>query len=140
MGHLVRVWVGSSSGWVMFGLNDVSGRFGSGRVWFGSGRFRVNQFLVKYARNAKTSNFVENFGSGQFGFRVRFRVSIFRVSGWVWVRVVRFGFRVSGQFCQDYINPPPKKNKKVTLSRKRTNTLECRSKISFLLLSIFHCP
>ena len=67
----------------MFGLNDVSGR-----VWFGSGRFRVNQFLIKYARNVKTSNFVENFGSGmvrvgsgQFGFRVRFRVSIFRVSG-----------------------------------------------------------
>ena len=88
MGHLVRVWAEPSSGWVMFGLNDVSGRFSSGRVWFGSGRFRFNQFLVKYARNAKTSNFVENFrsgmvrvNSGQFGSRVHFRVSIFRVSG-----------------------------------------------------------
>ena len=25
-------------GWVMFGLNDISGRFGLGRVWFGSGQ------------------------------------------------------------------------------------------------------
>ena len=48
----------------MFGLSDISGRFGLGRVWFGSDRFRVNQFLMKYARHAKTSNFVENFGSG----------------------------------------------------------------------------
>ena len=39
-----------------------------GRVWFGSGRFRLNQFLVKYACHAKTSNFVENFGSGMVRF------------------------------------------------------------------------
>ena len=48
----------------MFGLGGISSRFDLGQAWFGSGRFRVNQFLVKYARNAKTSNFVENFGSG----------------------------------------------------------------------------
>ena len=47
----------------MFGLNDVSGR-----VWFGSGRFRVNQFLVRYARHAKTSDFMKNFGSGMARF------------------------------------------------------------------------
>ena len=68
MGHSVRVRVGSSSGRVMFGLNDISGRFDLGRVWFGSGRFRVNQFLVKYARHAKTSNFLENFGSSMVRF------------------------------------------------------------------------
>ena len=69
MDYSVRVLVGSSSGWVMFRLNEISGRFGLGRVWFGSGRFQINQFLVKYACHTKTSNFVENFGSGmvQFG-------------------------------------------------------------------------
>ena len=55
-------------GWVMFGLNDISDRFGLGRVWFGSGRVRVNQFLVKYTRHTKTSNFVKNFGSGMVRF------------------------------------------------------------------------
>ena len=60
MGHSVWVRVGSSLGRVMFGLNKISGRFGLGRVWFGSDQFRVNQFLVKYACHAKTSNFVEN--------------------------------------------------------------------------------
>jgi len=68
MGHSVRVWVGSRSIRVMFGLSDISGRFGLGRVWFGSGRFRVNQFLVKYTLHCKTSNFVENFGSGMVRF------------------------------------------------------------------------
>jgi len=68
MGHTVRVWVGLSSSWVMFRLNDISGRFGLGRVWFGSGRVRVNQFLVKYTRHAKTRNFVKNFGSGMVRF------------------------------------------------------------------------
>ena len=75
MGHSVRVRVGSSSDWVIFGLSDILGHFGLGRVWFGSGRFRVNQFLVKYACHAKTSNFVENFGSGMV------RVGSIRVSG-----------------------------------------------------------
>jgi len=68
MGHSVRVRVGSSSGRVMFGLSDISGRFGLGRVWFGSGRFWVNQFFAKYAHHAKTSNFVENFGSSMTRF------------------------------------------------------------------------
>ena len=44
------------------------GRFGLDRVWLSSGRFRVNQFLVKYALHAKTSNFVENFESGMVRF------------------------------------------------------------------------
>ena len=61
MGHSVRVRIGSSLGRVMFGLNEISGRFGLGRVWFSSGQFLVNQFLVKCACHAKTSNFVENF-------------------------------------------------------------------------------
>jgi len=52
----------------MFGLNDISGRFGLGWIWFGSSRFWVNQFLVKYAHHAKTSNFVENFVSGMVRF------------------------------------------------------------------------
>jgi len=65
MGHSVRVWVGLNSGWVMFGLNDISGRFGLGRIWFG---VRVNQFLVKYARHAKTNNFSKNFGSDMIRF------------------------------------------------------------------------
>jgi len=47
----------------MFGLNDILHHLGLGRVWFGSRQFQVNQFLVKHARHAKTSNFVENFGS-----------------------------------------------------------------------------
>ena len=70
MGHSVRVRVrvGSCLGRVIFGLSDISGRFSLGRVWFGSGRFRVNQFLVKHACHAKTSNFVENFGSGMVRF------------------------------------------------------------------------
>jgi len=36
----------------MFGLTDISGYFGLGRVWFRSGRFGVNQVLVKYTRHA----------------------------------------------------------------------------------------
>ena len=68
MGHSVRVWVGPSSSWVMFGLNEILDHFGLSRVWFSSGRFWVNQFLVKYACHAKTSNFVENFGSGMVRF------------------------------------------------------------------------
>ena len=75
MGHSVRVRVSVSSGRVIFGLSDISGHFGLGRVWFGSGRFRVNQFLVKYARYTKTSHFVKNFGSGMV------RVGSIRVSG-----------------------------------------------------------
>jgi len=82
MAHLVRVRFGSSSGWIMFGLNEISGHFGSGRIWFGSGRiwfgssrFRVNQFLVKYGCHAKTSNFVENFESSMVWF------SSIRISG-----------------------------------------------------------
>ena len=51
----------------MFGLSDISGLFGLGRVWFSSYRFRVNHF-VKYTHHAKTSNFVENFGSGMVRF------------------------------------------------------------------------
>ena len=61
MGHSVRAWVRSSLGTAIFGLSEILGRFGLGRVWFGSGRFRVIQFLVKYARHAKISNFVKNF-------------------------------------------------------------------------------
>jgi len=68
MGHLIRVWIGSSSGWVKFGLNDILGRFGLDRVWFSPGRVQVNQLLVKYAHHAKTSNFVKNFGSGMIRF------------------------------------------------------------------------
>ena len=64
MGHSVRVQVGSSSGRVMFGLSNISGHFGLGRVWFGW----VNQIWVRYARHAKTSNFVENFGSDMVQF------------------------------------------------------------------------
>ena len=33
------------------------------------GRFRVNEFLSQYACHAKTSNFVENFGSSMVQFR-----------------------------------------------------------------------
>jgi len=93
MGHSVRVLVGSSSGRVMFGLSDISGRFGLGRVWFSSDRFWVNQFLMKCAHHAKTSNFVENLGSGMV------RAGSIRVSGehisglgsdfWSWVSFAR---------------------------------------------------
>ena len=37
-------------------------------VWFEYGSVRVNQFLVKYTRHAKTSNFMKNFGSGMVRF------------------------------------------------------------------------
>ena len=106
MGYTVRVWVGLSSGWVMFGLNDISGRFDLGRVWFGSGRVWVNQFLIKYNRHAKRSNFVKNFGSGM----VRF--GSIRISGPLsgeHISSVGSGMgpgrsvRVSGQFCQVYL-------------------------------------
>ena len=103
MGHLIRVWIGLCSGWVMFRLNDISYRFGLGRVWFGSGRFRVNQFLAKHARHAKTSNFMEKFGSGM----VRF--GLIRVSGPLSDEHISdvgsnmgpgHSVRVSGQVCQ----------------------------------------
>ena len=103
MGHSVRVRVGSSSGWVMFGLSDIFGRFGLGRVWFRSGRFRANHLLVKYAPHAKTSNFVKIFGSGMVWF------GSIRVSGLLSGEHIssvgsRMGpgryVRVSGQFCQ----------------------------------------
>ena len=53
MDYSVQVRVRSSSGWVMFGLSDISGRLGLGRVWFSSSGFQVNQILVKYACHAK---------------------------------------------------------------------------------------
>jgi len=56
MDHSIRVWIGSGLDRVMFELKDILGRFGLGR-------FRVNQFLIKYARHVETSNFVKNFGS-----------------------------------------------------------------------------
>jgi len=59
----------------MFGLSGISDYFSLGRVRFDSGRFRVNQFLVKCARHAKTSNFVENFGS------CTIRLGSIRISG-----------------------------------------------------------
>jgi len=95
---------GSGTDWVKFrsGHVRVKWHFGLDRVWFSSGRFRVNQFLVKYARPAKTNNFVEYFGSDM----VHFRVSIFRMSGQIWVRVIQFEFRVSDQFCQIYLSCP----------------------------------
>jgi len=68
----------------MFGLIEISGCFGLGRVWFASGQLRVNQFLVKYTCHAKTSNFVENFGSDM----VRFRL--------IWVSGPLLGEHISG--------------------------------------------
>ena len=62
-------------GRIMFRLSDISGHFDLRRVWFGSDRFQVNQFLVKYARHAKTGNFVENSGSGMV------RCGLIQVSG-----------------------------------------------------------
>ena len=73
----------SSSRQVMFGLNDISGCFDLSRIWFYSGGFRVNQFLVKYVRHAKISNFAENFGSS----------------------IIRFGsIRISGPLSGEHIS------------------------------------
>ena len=105
MGHSVPARVGSSSGQVMFRLSDISGRFGLGRVWFGSGRFRVNQFLAKYVRHAKTSNFVENFGLGMVrlgSIRVSSPLSGEHISGVESGMGLGHSVRVSGQFCQVY--------------------------------------
>lgn len=44
------------------------GRFGLGRVNFGSGQLQVNRFLVQDVCHAKISNFLENFGSGMVWF------------------------------------------------------------------------
>ena len=89
----------------MFGLNEILDRFGLGRVLFGLDRFRVNQFLVKYTCRAKTSNFVENFGSSMVRFgsiRISSPLSGKHISG------VKSGMgpgrsvriSVSDQFCQ----------------------------------------
>ena len=102
MGHSIRVWVGSSSGWVIFGLNEISGRFSLGQVWFGSGPFRINQFLVKYACHAKTSNFAENFGSSMVRFgliRVLDPLSGEHISGVGSGMGPSRSVQVSGQFC-----------------------------------------
>ena len=61
-------------GRVKFGLSEISRRFGLGQVWLGLGQFLANQFLVKYARHAKISNFAENFESSMVRF-VSIRVS-----------------------------------------------------------------
>jgi len=80
----------SGTGQVMFGLSDILGHFGLGRVWFSSSRFRINQFLIKYACYAKTSNFVENFRSGMVSVRSDQINSGFRSTfGWAY-----FGCRV----------------------------------------------
>ena len=68
----------------MFGLNDILSRFDLGRVWFGSGRFQVNQFLAKYVRHTKTSDFVQSCGSGMVCFgsiRVLGPLSVEQISG-----------------------------------------------------------
>jgi len=99
MAHSVRVRVASNLGRIMFGLSDISGRFGLGRLWFSSGRFRVDQFLVKYARHAKTSNFVENFRSGMVrigSMWVSGRLSGACISGVVSGMGPGHSFRISG--------------------------------------------
>ena len=64
-----------------FRVVSVRVGYGSGRVDFGSTNFWLNTLVTpKQATLWKISGRVW-FGSGQFGFRVRFRVSIFRVSG-----------------------------------------------------------
>ena len=69
MGNSVRVRAGSSSGWVMFRLSDILGHFNLGLVWFDSGQFRVDQFLVKCTHHAKTRNFLKKFGWSMIRFR-----------------------------------------------------------------------
>ena len=103
MGHSVWIQIRLSSSQVMFRLSDISGRFGLDQVWFDLGRFRINQFLVKYVRHAKTSNFVEDFGSGMARFgsiRVLSSLPSEHISdiGSSMGSVVRFEFWVSGQF------------------------------------------
>ena len=87
----------------MFGLSDISGLFGLGRLWFGSGRFRVNQFAIKYARNGKTSTFIENFGPDMVRFgsiRVSGPLSGESISGIESDMGPGHSVQVSGQFCQ----------------------------------------
>ena len=92
------------TGRVMFRLSDILGCFSLGRVLFDSNRFRVNQFLVKYARHAKTSNFVENSGSSivrLWSIQVSGPFSSERISDIMSNMSLdrSFEFRMSGQFC-----------------------------------------
>jgi len=50
MDHSVWVGVGLSSGRVMFGLSDISGRFGLS-VWVGYGSVRVNFGSINFWSN-----------------------------------------------------------------------------------------
>jgi len=148
MGHTVRVWVGLSSDWVMFVLNDISGRFGLSRVWFGSGRVRVNQFLVKYTRHAKRSNFVKNFESGiiRFGsIRISGPLSGEHISGVgsVWVRVVRFqisglGSVLSGLVRTSVDDATPKKVKALLKNHRVFLKAISSSRLTFKCYSGVH--
>jgi len=44
------------------------------------------------------------FSSSQFGFQVRFQVSLFQISRWTWIGGIRFGVRISDQFFQVYFH------------------------------------
>ena len=112
MGNSVRygsdqVWVRSCSGQVTFEVALVWVRYGSVRVDFES-----SNFLVKYTRYAKISNFVANFGSSMIRFgliQVLCPLSEEHIlgvgSGMGSSRSVRI--LISGQVCQVYSTPPP---------------------------------
>ena len=83
-------------------------RFGFGLFTFGL--IRVGSKWIGFEMGSVISG-VGHFGSYQIFGSVRLRVGLlqmfgstsvvsFRMSVRVWIRVVRFGFRISGLFCQ----------------------------------------
>lgn len=106
MGHLIQIWVGLNSDRVIFRVkwHFRLGGFGLGQVNFDSSRFRINPFLVQHTCDANTGNFVENLGSGIIWLESILVLgslsSVYiRMSGRIWVRIIRFKLRVSDQFC-----------------------------------------
>jgi len=93
---LKRVGYGSGMG-CPFSVHFGSGHYDSGMTWVGSFRVwvisGVAQFRVSFG-----------YGSVYIGCSGPNRFSPFRVLVRVWIRVNRFGFWISGQFCQVYVN------------------------------------
>ena len=93
---LSQVGIGSVLKQVRFGSGSgcpFSGHFGSGLNWVGS-------FQVWVISSPATTQVLFGYGSVYFGCSGPNRFIPSHVSVRVWIQVVRFGFRVSGQFCQ----------------------------------------
>jgi len=88
----------------------VKRHFGSG--WLRLGEFRLKPILGPIYLLCKNKQLYRRFPGevwlnlGRFGFQAQFRVSLFRISSWVWAGVVSFGFWVRFAMSSNDMHPP----------------------------------